>query len=79
MSKLLDAYLKYKMMAVSASRQDWGFDTHMNWKEWWCLNIILLEVSLLFWKLFIFQELSCTFKKRKLNTAIKTERASFPC
>jgi hypothetical protein len=51
----------------------------MNWKEWWCLNIILLEVSLLFWKLFIFQELSCTFKKRKLNTAIKTERASFPC
>ena len=71
-----NAYLKYKMVAVSASRQNWRFDTHINWKEWWCLNIILLKVFLLFWKFFFFQEFSCTFKKK--GKLMKLKELVFP-
>jgi hypothetical protein len=75
-----NAYLKYKMVAISTSRQNRGFDTHMDRKEWWRFHIILLEVFLLFRKLFVFQEFSWHFEERKLIASTsKTERASFIC
>lgn len=61
-------YLKNKMMAICLGTQNWGFDPHVYRKKWWCLNINLLEIFLLFWKVINFQELSCHLERWNVRT-----------